>query len=493
MNFNKLNSYSLFILFFLLINCKENPIDNKSQSKIENEVIVTGKIKNFNIDSDKSSIAIIINDAVKSGQFTHSSKIDSSGNFRISFKHPYMQEVYLSYNTNFNIIVSNKDSLHIEIDKNELSFFGNLSVLNEHFTKYKELYQKKGMNKSFDQSYSELDFKEFVNYQDSVRQSHLNFRDTFVDINSPSEDLIHWINADIEFSYYRSLFNYPRNHKRIKSLSNEWTIDKNYYTLFSNIHFSKEFLIHGSSYFFITGYYFTCISEPIRIKLEKPTVKKIYEQVFDNLDSLTNSHNKYLKQLTINWLAIEWLKSHEMELYKKYESNIKQIVNEPFLIETIDEMITSKQLLASELEFEGFTSEKSESLWNKIISDNENRVIYLKFWATWCGACRYELPFDENLRKKNKDKPIDFIYLAMESNKDSWKELSSKFNMNSNNYFLDAEQTAYFKGLLSLSGYPTNIIIDKTGKIVLKDNIFSNDPRIQNLLNKLSVEDSKKE
>jgi hypothetical protein len=57
--------------------------------------------------------------------------------------------------------------------------------------------------------------------------------------------------------------------------------------------------------------------------------------------------------------------------------------------------------------------------------------------------------------------------------------------MEGNNYFLDEEESSYFKGLLKISGYPTNIIIDKKGSIVVKGNMGSDDPRMQTLLDKL--------
>ena len=74
----------------------------------------------------------------------------------------------------------------------------------------------------------------------------------------------------------------------------------------------------------------------------------------------------------------------------------------------------------------------------------------------------------------------------MESTKSAWEELSTKYNMNSNNYFLNEEESNYFKNLLKTSGYPTNIIIDKNGVIVIKGNMGSDDTRMQMLLDKLT-------
>jgi thiol-disulfide isomerase/thioredoxin len=477
----------IFIVLAIALNTSFISCIDKRENQLtpEDIVIVSGKIKDFNQNFDANSIKVIINDVSNSGQFTHSAKIDTLGNFRISFKHPYAHEVLLSYRKDIPIIISPKDSLYIELNKNNVSFYGKLSRINENFTKYKELYEKKEILKNFDRSEAERDLKEFVIFQDSIRNIQLNLRDSFVENYAPSKDLINWINADIEYSYFRSLLSYPSNHKRTKALPKDWKVDESYYALFRNIPFSKDFLIHSNTYFFVSNYFFGCIWNPTRSQIEKPTIKKIYEKLFDNLDSLTQDQNLYLRQLVTSDLAITWLKEHEMELFGENEKRIRQIVKEPFLIEAINKMVLTKQSLASDLDYIGFSSEKSANLWKKILLKSKDRVVYIKVWTTWCSACRYELPFDERLRSQNKEKPIDFVYLSVDSNKKVWEDLSTKYNMEGNNYFLDEEESSYFKGLLKISGYPTNIIIDKKGSIVVKGNMGSDDPRMQTLLDKL--------
>lgn len=51
------------------------------------------------------------------------------------------------------------------------------------------------------------------------------------------------------------------------------------------------------------------------------------------------------------------------------------------------------------------------------------KLVYVDFWATWCGPCRAELPHLEKLQDDYKDKPLVFISLSLDDDTDAWQKM----------------------------------------------------------------------
>jgi peroxiredoxin len=94
------------------------------------------------------------------------------------------------------------------------------------------------------------------------------------------------------------------------------------------------------------------------------------------------------------------------------------------------------------------------------------KVVFLNFWATWCGPCKEEMPSIEALYQKFKGK--DFVFLAISvdyEGKNSVKEFIEKKHYTFP-VLLDPKCKVF--DLYEVKGIPTTILIDKNGSIVGK-------------------------
>lgn len=97
------------------------------------------------------------------------------------------------------------------------------------------------------------------------------------------------------------------------------------------------------------------------------------------------------------------------------------------------------------------------------LSDYKGKTIYLNFWATWCPACKEELPFIQQLYNERKDAGLVVLAVDLQESQST----VSKF-MADNKYsfpvLLDKDgKVATDYGIQRI---PLSLLIDKNYKII---------------------------
>lgn len=107
---------------------------------------------------------------------------------------------------------------------------------------------------------------------------------------------------------------------------------------------------------------------------------------------------------------------------------------------------------------------KSIDGWNFDFNSAKDKVIFLNFWATWCGPCRAEMPSLQNLFDQIKDNPnILFFLVSRDEDRTKVKKFMDEYSYTMPVYFVEGELPVEFDS----KAIPATFVINKNGEIVL--------------------------
>lgn len=181
---------------------------------------------------------------------------------------------------------------------------------------------------------------------------------------------------------------------------------------------------------------------------------------FDEYEPLTNDDMVELSKLNDPFFKEYLTKKNEALIIKIEETKSKG----GYKVHEISENLTGDAIL------------------QEIIKPFNGKVIFIDFWATWCGPCRSAMKKFEPAKKGFEGKDVVFVYVTNETSPlDTWTNMIP--SMAGEHIRLKDEQYNYLKDKYGIKGIPSYLILNKEGEQVYFNVGFEGTNVLSNMLN----------
>ena len=201
--------------------------------------------------------------------------------------------------------------------------------------------------------------------------------------------------------------------------------------------------------------------------------KSFFHQI-DTSSLFPKKDRDYLLTREIGRIGNEYSHDDFLTYFKDYEATVKDTslvnaVRNDFALEFDDRRSETASVVLTDLSGNKLT-------FDDVKARHKGKVIYVDFWASWCGPCREAMPASADLRKVLKGKDVVFVYLSIDGSITPWKRASTAENLASypNNYLVVNSKSSDFLKQNKLSSIPRYMIFDKTGRLT-----HANAPRVE--------------
>jgi thiol-disulfide isomerase/thioredoxin len=453
----------------------------------EDTAIIAGKIENLEKHPDIFSVSLICKPVYDYDYNTRSVNLNPDGSFQFRIPVAYPQEVYLQLKELFRVLVIPGDSLFVKINADFLN--DSLGIYSaEEFIDFKggalardnqliTIFTKE-IGFLFNQPLIKKICKEdspdiYRKYIDVRTDSCLKFLDEFRWKFHPSDRFIAFAQDDIKYRRLKNLLKYWRSHASLNNQkSDSARLVPPEYFIFLKEYNPEDFSIISNDHSdFLHEYYMYSINFPFedRLKLKdyyksgpaRGCIKKT-EMILKNSSGSTRNI-----LLTKRFLSV--LAGKDLALFDSVYT--PGIITDPWLTARVDKAyLELKEFLADKKTDPGSRlnpaiKTKPNATFDTLIARYKGKVIYIDFWAPWCGPCMGEMPASRDLQTQFLGKDVVFLYLGNNCKEDAWESTVANAKIPGEHYLLNKGQYNSLAALFNFSGIPHYVLVDRKGGV----------------------------
>jgi len=497
-----------------LYSCKSS--NDEIESKVD-IVRINGNIENYKgiYKTGKLTYFDALTRDVQDKIFT----IDSLGNFDFSFKlvHPIINSIYFDIEGKYfsDFLIEPNTSYEITFKNSGIQFNGKSGKQNQELSNFKDslnLVFGDRIKKADRLHEQEVLIQEYIEHQKQLEDDKLLFLNTYSENYKMSENVKSVLASEIKFKTAHAWINYrfdysegsrkPRKYipkDFYKTLFTDYAIQKkvdfqsricidfisNIVSVLSieetdnnklmsyleslNLYSPQEIEMLTKAYSgdksIIETAEFNSFYKLNEQNLMKINLKYKVQLLLENSKTL----NKGLtRDLTLSQGISKYYFSNNLLPTSDEWSQLSKLIKNKWILNYLKEYGSVKTSVAEEKTDPNQQELNSnfEEVKTKYIDKYKGKVIYIDFYATWCGPCRQEIPYAKQLHKEFINEEVIFLNLCARSKQEDWDNFKKQYELEGENYLLNNEEFYLLSEIYRVQGFPTYILIDKEGNIV---------------------------
>jgi thiol-disulfide isomerase/thioredoxin len=402
----------------------------------------------------------ILKDFINFSRETISATADENGVFTLEATVPYAQIVYLTIDRRrVSLWLGNGGTLEVKANMedwdNSLAFSGDFAYENTFLVQNtRALAPVFGQNQMMD-LYRSGTADEFARFSDDRYTASIQLFDEHNNTAKFSNDFSHYFLTQSKYAKYLNLINFKPYAEHFNNVNQE--IPDGFYD------FVPEALKYNDNDMRIAtvGDFLNLYVRHTATGKEFPEDLDIFEkQIFTAKEVLSGKAHEYvltgLINAEFNWGKFSRAEQHYLEF--------AETANTAEFKEILLGSYEAAKRVAPGNAAPSFTL--TDINGNEVaLSDFNGKVVYLDFWASWCGPCMREVPFAKELKKKFEGQDdLVFLYISVDEDPQAWRNKVEEQQIQGVHLNISGMSSEISRSY-NVKGVPSFFIIDREGKI----------------------------
>jgi thiol-disulfide isomerase/thioredoxin len=274
-----------------------------------------------------------------------------------------------------------------------------------------------------------------------------------------SPEFIHYFKTQLTYEPYQHLLSYPLMHMRTNQLAELPELPSGYYDFLDQADLSDHTMMISPAYRGFLSSYLSYYIKNVYEAAEEDSrsSREIEYEVAGNIykDEQASFIQASILRMILNYSPLEVAEP----LYLDYIAHNQVAEYSEALTKIYDSVIAIQPGLPAPEFTHSDLNGKEYSL-----SDFRGKVVYLDFWASWCGPCIQQMPYAKELKKRMADQSdLVFLYVSVDSDETAWRNGVNQHEIEGINLHAGTDGASK---AFNVTGIPAFFLIGRDGTIL---------------------------